>query len=279
MQEIRIVSMEGGPTRVLQPDVRFLTSAYWSPDGRSFIATAQKELGRSGVYEIDARTGDVTAIVEPEHVGSIAPGHSPRWSPDRRGIYYAKGKGIVYRDVQTTSEREIVSPDESNFAYLNFDLSPDGRQLAIAGREQETRAAILQLFPINGGAPLELLRTKESAQIGPVTWTPDAHFVLFVLHGADDKEKGLSYISADGGQPRRLEISGVEAKTIQNVSIHPDGKQLALGTFGYRQNEIWAMENFLPPIGDGKTAGAAAAGAPATSAAAPQAKPAVPAKP
>ncbi|MBL8293632.1 MAG: hypothetical protein JNN08_17425 [Bryobacterales bacterium] len=46
-----------------------------------------------------------------------------------------------------------------------------------------------------------------------------------------------------GGEPV---ATGLKAKRIQSISVHPDGRQVAIGSFGDTQDSVWVMENYLP---------------------------------
>ena len=147
-QEMRIVSMKTGQTRVLKPNVNIWLRFRWSPDGRSFIGLALGE--KPGIYQIDAVSGQATTVVE------RGGGRQPVWSRDGRGIFHVKRAnvagepvGIVYRDLQAQTEREVLAPGKSEFnRWLDFwfDLSPDGRQLALMG-EPNGQSMVLWLIP------------------------------------------------------------------------------------------------------------------------------------
>jgi hypothetical protein len=44
----------------------------------------------------------------------------------------------------------------------------------------------------------------------------------------------------------------MDPKTATRLAVHPDGKQLALTAQGTGKSEVWALENFLPPLSDAK---------------------------
>ncbi|MEX2142231.1 MAG: protein kinase [Pirellulales bacterium] len=247
-QRIKIVNMETDEARVLQPDLNFLASFRWAPDGQSFISSSQKEPGRLGIYQIDAGTGEITAVVEQAGEEWKVAGQA-RWSPDGRGIYYVKHDGIVYRDLESKDEREILAPDNAIFDeefVLQFDVSPDSRQLAVLGREQNSEAMIIRLVTVGDGASRELVRMEKSGVTrGGVVWEPDGRSLLFLKSGGDESKRGLWRIAADGGEPQKIDVPGI--KVLRDLTLHPDGKQIAFNAVGVRKFEVWAMEDFLPP--------------------------------
>ena len=121
---------------------------------------------------------------------------------------------------------------------------------------QNADGLILRLIPVEGGESRVLFTDNHKTGLGWVTWTPDGKFLVFTRYGSDDKLAGLWYVPAAGGQTRKLEVSGKD-RAILNMAVHPDGKQLAFTTFASRKSEIWALENFLPPLADSKPPAAA----------------------
>ena len=273
-KELRILSMKTGKTRVLKPNLQ-APNVYlrWSPDGKSFIVADRRQGNASAIYQIDTESGRATVVVEPS--GRDQPGTSrPAWSRDGRGIFYFQRPkapdetmGIVYRDLQTRMVRDVVPPGNLVFdgrRVFSFEPSPDGRQLALFGRPND-ESLVLWLIPVEGGTPSELLRLNgRETYAGGVAWTPDGRFILFVCRGDDETQRGLWYISASGGQPRKFTLPGVRAIYDTQIRMHPDGKQLAIGEEGSKRTDIWALENFLPQFAESTApiAPAAAASAP-----------------
>jgi Tol biopolymer transport system component len=241
----------------------------WSPDGRSFIAATGAAVGQKpGIYQFDAVSGQAMPVVEAGGCSQLV------WSPDGKGIFYLKSEGIldllvgksriVYRDPQSQTEKEVLTPGNPAFTPrldFWFNPSPDGRQIALLG-EPNADSMALWLVPLVGGASRELLKvTTPGTFAGGVGWTPDGRFILFIQLGGDETQRGLWYISANGGEPRKVALTGVEAKNVTRLAIHPDGKQLALDVRGTGISEVWALENFLPPLKDSAPPAAADASA------------------
>jgi Tol biopolymer transport system component len=265
IQEIRIVSMKTGQTRVLKPDLKFFWRRLrWSPDGRFLLGKAF--VPKRGIYQIDAASGQASAVVE------AGLSHQPVWSPDGKGIFYADRPSeaagtarIMFRDLRAQTDREILSSEDPAFnggLDFWFDLSPDGRQLALLG-EPSGQSMTLWLIPVDGGAARELLKVNIPGTFaGGVGWTPDGQFVLFTQLGGDETQRGLWYISANGGTPRKVTLTGIDARKVTRLAVHPDGKQLALFASGSGKAEVWALENFLPPLEEDQAAQKSPANAP-----------------
>jgi hypothetical protein len=76
-----------------------------------------------------------------------------------------------------------------------------------------------------------------------VYWGPHGRFIYYKRHGTGDEYVDLWRVSAEGGEPERLDwYEDVDGR---GMDFHPDGRRIALnrGEFG---SEVWVMENFLP---------------------------------
>ena len=244
-RKLRILSVNTGEMRELALKLNYIGSFRWSPDGQSFVAAAQKEPGRLGIYQIDARTGEVTMVVEPVGEPPGVPGR-PVWSPDGKGVFYVKDGGVLVRDLQTGTDKETLPRGKSGFdssPVLMMDVSPDAHQVAVYGRDSKTQAMVLKLIRVADGEGRELLRLeKEVARRGPLAWMPDGRHLLLVRGG---EKETLWLIPTDGDEPQQLDLP---AKRVSDLCVHPDGRRVAFKAQGPSKSEIWVMEKFLPAL-------------------------------
>jgi len=91
-----------------------------------------------------------------------------------------------------------------------------------------------------GGEPITLVSVNKPVEIITHVLTPDGKYVLFV-RGANDTDE-VWRVPIAGGQPQP---TGIKAKNIRSISMHPDGRRLATGSFGDSQDSVWVMENYL----------------------------------
>jgi len=236
-----IHSVETGQVQELSPDIKFfkvnsrVNSLRWSPDGRSLLcAVMRNEDVAECVLKIDVETGKATIIIE-------GPGGAlyPNWSADGKVVFYVhralQGWQILRRDLTTGEDKElfrpvVAQPGVTVGGILGLALSPDGKQLAF----QDLDAGMLKILSVTGSQPRELVKVK--GKVGTIAWTPDGRHLVYRLDG-------LRRISADGGEPQRLDL-----ERGRHVRFHPDGRQITFTarTKGESKIEVWVMENFLP---------------------------------
>jgi Tol biopolymer transport system component len=243
---VAIRSVETGHVRTLQRGLLFTSSPRWSPDGRTLITAARDRQGRNGIFRIDAQTGEFTNVV-------YGPGFpaQPQWSKDGAKIYYVHD-GVIERDLTTGANRLLLPPLASRSQLA---LSPDGRFLALAGLAFDSGSSrLLQILPTGGGEPRELLRLTDAEKWGAartVAWTPDSRAVIVMKNTQARNELWVAPV--DGGTPRRLDIDAdiftrdADGGLDQGFSLSPDGRQIAFLS-GKSAAEVWALENFLPPV-------------------------------
>jgi Tol biopolymer transport system component len=147
---------------------------------------------------------------------------------------------IVVRDLQTGQEKIITEPVPTPTGMA---LSPDGLQVAVTTADEASGKQALVVVPVAGGAAREIYKVDKPRSIlrFPV-WTPDGTQILCGVSLPDKTEALLVPVS--GGDPQKLAYT---MNGITDLSFHPDGKRVAFSA-GRPQNELWVMENFLPPL-------------------------------
>ena len=117
-----------------------------------------------------------------------------------------------------------VSVNDSLFPGARFSLSPDGSQIAFAGRDRSNGQAHLYVMSLDGGTPLAVPGSRDGAS--PI-WSPDGRQLIF----ADFKR--LYRVSLDGGSPIALGELNVP---IARGSWNSDGVVLVGGPLMRRVN-------------------------------------------
>jgi dipeptidyl aminopeptidase/acylaminoacyl peptidase len=214
----------------------------WGADSKSLVISATDVRGRSGIFRVDAQSGQVGLIVE---IGEgVNPGSlsQPVESPDGRYLYYRRSVRIpegmgsrmtfVKRELATGREEELIS-------RVNWPgpvhPSPDGGVIATSYTDASTKSTAVLLVPTGGGEPRTLW-----ADAGPVMmWAPDGRSV-FIRKGSE-----LWRVPLAAGSPVRAEA--VVDVSMGPFRVHPDGRQIVfqMNTPNTQETEIWALENAL----------------------------------
>jgi Tol biopolymer transport system component len=179
---------------------------------------------------------------------------------DGRTLFYVKFQpraqkaSLLARDLETGRETNLFSLEKAFGAQgLNFALSPDGQQLALATLERWASPMRLVhhilTMPVQGGEPRELFRNEDLKQPALIDWTPEGDYLLFSNSHREGRPSAVWRIPAAGGQASEL----CRPQTMQfgvlwsSLDVHPDGRHIAFDCFEYR-HEVWAMKDFLPAI-------------------------------
>jgi len=104
-QRLTVVDLATGMSRTIAPPDLYIYEYDWSPDGKSFAATAAHGDGDNNwwiaqLYTIDAAHGDTRSIYRPPVQQQLA---APRWSADGKSIVFIGGlmsdQGVTGGDV------------------------------------------------------------------------------------------------------------------------------------------------------------------------------------
>ena len=105
----------------------------FSPDGKMLATNSTRatpDAERHGVALWDIATGSMQVILE----GKIEPAIALAFSPDRATLFVAtRGQDLLAWDIANSRLRTSVSFAASGFLIRRIAVSPDGRQLVVAG--------------------------------------------------------------------------------------------------------------------------------------------------
>ncbi len=259
---ICIRSLDTGDEREFKTEYKPWGRFRWSPDGQSILSVTRVGEDQD-VHDllclIDTRSGEVKPIFRCELDRRKQWLNSPDFSLDGKSIYYVHTDGtkkirrLVFRDLESGTEKEVHRPQYFDNDRFKCALSPDGKQFAFQSFRRSDNFMVLHILPVSGEEARELYRTEytKSFSLG-LTWSQDGNYILFSDVVPDQEKKivpsfHLLRIPIEGGEPQALDLKMFR---MENLNIHPDGKTLAFFSFGatMKMPNLWKMENFLPNI-------------------------------
>ena len=161
------------------------------------------------------------------------------------------------RDLDKGMEKEIFRSTDSPLiprgsqahSLYGAGCLPDGKRIAMIllrnSPDSALDEAILKIMPVGGGEAYDLHRFEGAGGTGPMGWASDGKFLFSCVTVRDHSNSRLWRVSVDSGEAVNL---GLEMSRIYEMSVHPDGKQIAFSSKGPTAQipELWVMENFLP---------------------------------
>jgi len=218
---LTIRSAATGEERFLSPRLRGVNQISWAPDGRSIIALGFTATG-TGAFRIDTETSEITKLADK--------GVFPHLCPDGKTLVCWGAEGIIKRNLDTGEESEVVKTGAPF-----YDLSPDGREVVFSVD------GAVKTVSLNGGEPRELFRGL--AQNYGLRWMRDGRYIIARAFGTASSE--IWRVPAQGGMPLKLDLS---VPKMGPFALHPDNRRFAFSVNEGSKNELWVMENFLPPL-------------------------------
>jgi Tol biopolymer transport system component/DNA-binding winged helix-turn-helix (wHTH) protein len=146
-------------------------------------------------------------------------------SPDSKYLVHvvddAGRQSLWLRQVETTSDKEIIPPSDYEYGGLTF--SHDGNYVYFTGGRKVQEYGELYRMSILGGAARKLIENIDS----PVTLSPDGKRLAFVRGYPGENAFALIIANADGTGEQRLAQRNTDAFKPTGPAWSPDGEELA----------------------------------------------------
>jgi len=151
--DLWLVDVESGQSRILTTDLMVSGTPVWSPDGSriAVYGTAKEDFWYTeldALFLIDIASGRSAAI--PMQVDARGPG-APAWHPDGKALFFPvhqRGDVELWR-VPVEGGVATRLTHEGGLIH-DWDMSPDGEVFALA-RSTSTRGREIDLLPASGG--------------------------------------------------------------------------------------------------------------------------------
>jgi Tol biopolymer transport system component len=223
---LTIRSAETGEERFLSTSLRNVWDVLWAPGSRSLLAWGMTVAGNAQ-FRVDAETGEITKLAEGRW--------SPKMSQDGKVMVYMGQGGIRRRNLETGEDAVVEKVAVRSFE----DLSPDGREVVFQG------GGAVKIASLDGGEPRELFR---SSLWHALHWTRDGRYIIAQAldssSGQWPSTSAIWRIPVQGGTPLKMDLS---VAGMEDFALHPDNRRFAFSVNEGTKNELWVMENFLPP--------------------------------
>ena len=214
-----------GAPEVIKPDIGRMKPVGFTRDG-SFYYSLDKSMIDVLYFTYDPVTGkviDQPAPIIQRIVGSTV---DPVWSPDGRFLAYILRPDVTYgyspctlviHTLENGEEREI-SPALSAFGNLRW--SPDGNFILAFGINKKGQSGIYRI-DVQTGAILPIVK----GQVNHAVWSSDGKKIFYV------SENAILVRDLETNEEKQL-FMPVEKASPANLTISPDGKQLAFSFKG-----------------------------------------------
>jgi Tol biopolymer transport system component len=258
-------TFEDGREECIETGTEWFAWISWSPDGKSVALSSFGLPIKSGVYLYSFETGKLSTIFESE-----TPIFSPLgWSLSSKEFlcirYVTKdeqkslfdrelvARELVAIDVNTKEKRILERSVNTGWSDLNMaQLSPDCKRMAyvqIDSIRKEIRLVVSDLKDQEKRALVTM--DEQKAWILYPIWSPDGRMIEYHLVDPLKQNNGeVRVIAVDGSWEKRIKTGKLNIVTglISKDAWSPDGTKLAVTLSGGPTGELWAMENFLPPL-------------------------------
>jgi Tol biopolymer transport system component len=230
----------------------------WSQDGSFLLVTGIRKGVGLGIHRYELASGATETLVKT--MNTQVPGHwvcHARFSPDGNSFYYlwrdfikdADGgtdckDRILRRNLRSGNEEIAYESPEMLHIWWPYELSPEGARLAIVtsnDRGTNDFVVALKVRSVSGSETREVVRMAPRENVTSLAWTPDGKRLVYTKERANKVEVWSTTV--DSGQSVELKLS---QPAIHDISIHPEGRQIAFCAGVSSSPEVWVMEGLMP---------------------------------
>lgn len=236
----------------------------WSPDGAFLLVLSVRAEVGLGIHRYALATGTTEMLVKRMTEPAANWICFPRFAPDGNSFFYTRRdffKGaderedwkdsIVRRNLQSGKEEVVYESPEKLQIWCPYELSLDGERLAIVTSDQfrtNDFVVAIKVRGVSGSETKEVVRMAPRENVTSLAWTPDGKRLVYTKElppknqGAD-RPTEVWATAVDSGQSVELKFS---QPGICDISIHPDGRQIAFRAGLSSGQDLWVMEGLMP---------------------------------
>ncbi len=226
-----VMPVEGGPARQMTFVDSVATNPVWSPDGEylAFGVMRERQIRLATAMVSDPAYMRVLESTDLGANGLLS------WAPGSELMYQTpSAQDWTLRDMESGTERSLLSADSARGWVFNPVVSPDGRYVALSWNRRAMLETGMFVISLTDGAQQRVM----AGVVTPIGWSPDGRYVYGLVNG----ERKLYRVPAHGGEPDVLAEFPFEWAS---GSATPDGNLFVIEEPG-RQADVWMIENFDP---------------------------------
>jgi dipeptidyl aminopeptidase/acylaminoacyl peptidase len=250
--QIWTLSRNGGEAKRVSNLENGASSFEWSPDGTRFVCltrsgpppskssdvrhythigykfndTGYFDEKRSHVAIIDARTGAAKQITDGEEWNDL----DPHWSPDSTRIAFVSNRTGKEFDLDHNSDVWTVPATGGTLTKISDHAgpdtsprwSPDGRQIAFLGAEDEEAPPLIYVAPAEGGKPSVAVNKNLDQTVAELAWGEQGR-ALYLNSGVKG-ETHLYRVDAASGATTAITTG---ARAVRSASVHEASHKMA----------------------------------------------------
>lgn len=194
VEDIFVVSAEGGNPRQVTTDSTRIAGLTWTQEGTDIVYAARRS-GISGLWRIPASGGDPVLVRSASEGTQLT---QPSFSPASSRLVYTQRSERV--DIWKVSSEQGGTPLLSSTQWdTNPSIGPDGNRIAFVSQ----RSGHPEIWTADAdGRAVSQVTTFAGPDLHSVTWSPDGNRLCFVARRGGQSD--VYTIPVDGGTPKRL---------------------------------------------------------------------------
>ena len=230
-RDLWMMRPDGTQQRQLTVDPAMDATPAISADNRYIVFTSY----RSGTFQVWRMNVDGTSQIQ------LTNGNGKQWpsiSPDNKWVFYNSTDDWTLWKVSIEGGEPVQL---TQYPAVYSVISPDGKMIAVAGRNEPRQPFGIWILPVEGGQPLRKLEVPKAFQGGRMLWTPDSKYLIY---GDQSGGRTAIFKQALSGS-RREEIASVEEDEVFDFSYSADGQFLAI-TRGAWKHDVVLISDLNP---------------------------------
>lgn len=232
VEDLFVVSVNGGQPKRLTFDNTKVTTLAWTPDGLEIVLSSRRD-GVDKLWRMNAQGGPLEWIAASgTNVLSPTFAHSGKrlvWSQSSNNTDTYR-LSLNEKNIATSNSNPLIA---STLSDMSAQYAPDGKKIAFVSNRSGNYE--IWVCGSNGEQPTQLTDFRGPLPGSP-RWSPDSRQIIFDCRPNGNAD--IYMISSEGGKPQRLTTD--DSEDIVPFWSH-DGKWIYFASNRTEQIQIWKM--------------------------------------